>query len=506
MTGTQHALGRGAAAGTKVRPCRSAASTVVWLLLYALLAFGFYGARPLGEPDEGRYAEVAREMLADGDWLVPHLEGRPHLTKPPLTYWGAAAGMKLLGQNAWGARLVVAAAFFGTILCTAALARRWGLSTAQSRASGLVFGSALLPFTGGHILTTDMLLTFWVTLGVLAAWQVWRGPGTPRPWRWCFWLAFGLAFFTKGPPGLIPLLALGIFSALKSHRPPRARLGSAAGLVAMLVIALWWYLLLSARDYLATGSWGVLRHFTVGEMYGRFFTDEFKRSNSFMIYVYALSLGIAPWFFLWPGLIRRAWRTGWRGADDPWRFAILWLAVPYVIFTLSRSRMYLYVMPLFVPLAIGMGALLPAWIERMKAWPTVGRRLAGVCAGAWVIVLIGIAAWPEWAPKNRSQIGIARDLRKIGQPFNHLYTLDDPDLTLSFYTGLTIQEARIDNYNILLFLDYERRRGRPSAVAVEPKDLHKIVPNLSKAKILARNKDFVVVMPVEPFAHGSFVH
>ncbi len=200
MTGTQHALGRGAAAGTKVRPCRSAASTVVWLLLYALLAFGFYGARPLGEPDEGRYAEVAREMLADGVWLVPLLEGRPHLTKPPLTYWAGRGRDEIAGQNAWGARLVVAAAFFGTILCTAALARRWGLSTAQSRASGLVFGSALLPFTGGHILTTDMLLTFWVTLGVLAAWQSGAARAPPGRGAGVFWLPSDWHFSRKDRP------------------------------------------------------------------------------------------------------------------------------------------------------------------------------------------------------------------------------------------------------------------------------------------------------------------
>lgn len=502
MIDMDHALSKGDSdtAAVANHPSRhSAGSAIAWLLVYVLLAFGFYGARPLGEPDEGRYGEVAREMLVGGDWLVPHLEGKVHLTKPPLTYWSSAVGMKLLGVNAWGARLFVAAAFFGTILCTAALARRWGLSVAQSRAAGLVFGSSLLPFTGGHILTTDTILTFWMTLGVLCAWQVWRGKSNATPWRWGFWIAFGMAFLTKGPPGWIPLGVIGIFCAIGFSRPPRARLWSPAGLIAMLVFALWWYVLLIVRGYWATGTWDVLKHFTVGEVYDRMFTNEFKRNNSFLIYVYAVGAGIAPWVFLWPEIVKRTWknvRGGWRNLKDSRRFAALWVAIPYVIFTLARSRMYLYVAPLMVPLSIWAGRLLPEWLERMRSWPRKGRIAVYVFACVWIFVLISIASWPDWAPRSRSQRFLARELLKNGPPpFTHLYSMDEPDLTLSFYAGLTIQEVKIDRHNILLFLDYERRNGRPSAIAIPPKDLDRIAPDVSKTEILARNKEFAVVMP-----------
>ncbi|MCE5230619.1 glycosyltransferase family 39 protein [bacterium] len=487
MRETDHALGFGPR------------STLAWVLIFAALAFGFYGARPLADPDEGRYAEVAREMLAGGDWLVPHLQGKVHLTKPPLTYWASAIGMRVLGQNAWGARLFTAAAFFGVILITVALARRWGLTVAQSRAAGLVFGSSLLPFLGGHILTTDMMLTFWTTLGVLCAWQAWRGEGAAWPWRWGFWIAFGMAFLTKGPPGLIPLLVIALFCLMRFKEAPRARVWSWAGLIAMLAVASWWYLALVIRARLETGSWSMARYFVIDEFYERIFTNEHQRNNSFLIYVYSVVLGIAPWVFLWPGIVGRAWRR--RGNfSDAQRFAIIWFVVPYVIFTLARSRMYLYIVPLFVPIAIWAGRLLPEWVERMRRWPWAARAGVAAVALAWVFVLFAIAVWPEWAPGNRSQIEIAREIKQLNpRPFKTLYCLDEPELTLSFYLGERIIPENMGDGRIMLFLDYERRNGRPSAIEIKKKDLHDVTDDLSKIRILAENKEFMVIMPVENY-------
>ena len=94
------------------------------ILAAAVLVFSGFWVLPVSDPSEARYAEVAREMAAGGDWLVPHAMGKPHLTKPPLTYWAAAASIAAFGPRAWAARLPVALAFLLTVVLTADLGRR----------------------------------------------------------------------------------------------------------------------------------------------------------------------------------------------------------------------------------------------------------------------------------------------------------------------------------------------------------------------------------------------
>jgi 4-amino-4-deoxy-L-arabinose transferase-like glycosyltransferase len=79
---------------------------------------------PLFEPDEGRYAEIPREMLARGEWVVPYLHGQPYLDKPPLVYWLVMGCYRLLGVHDWAARLVPALAVHGCVLLTYLLGRR----------------------------------------------------------------------------------------------------------------------------------------------------------------------------------------------------------------------------------------------------------------------------------------------------------------------------------------------------------------------------------------------
>ncbi len=124
MTSVGAGAGAAAAAGTRPAPAppgRAARALVPAALL--LLAFAFQGSRPLADPDEGRYAEAARGMLAARDPLLPRLDGRPHLTKPPGTYLAVAAGLGTLGINPWGARAAGACAFLAWLLAARALGR-----------------------------------------------------------------------------------------------------------------------------------------------------------------------------------------------------------------------------------------------------------------------------------------------------------------------------------------------------------------------------------------------
>ncbi|MDR2697576.1 MAG: glycosyltransferase family 39 protein, partial [Holophagales bacterium] len=126
---------------------------LTWLALGVLPLF----LRPLWQPDEGRYAEIPREMIATGDWLTPHLNGVLYFEKPPLQYWLSAIFMKLFGESAFAARLPLALAAFLTMYAVWRLARRLG-SIRPVWASFTVV-SCLLVYACGQILTLDALFS-----------------------------------------------------------------------------------------------------------------------------------------------------------------------------------------------------------------------------------------------------------------------------------------------------------------------------------------------------------
>src|SRR5205823_913135 len=152
------------------------------LLLYPCMSFYLF------EPDEGRYAEIPREMLQRGEWVVPYLQGEPYFDKPPLLYWLVMLSYRFLGVHDWAARLVPALAVHLSILATYLLARRsLGERAAFRGALVLTLTPGLLGV--GRLLTMDGLLTLWVTLGLLCAFEAVRTPALRRSW----WLASALA-------------------------------------------------------------------------------------------------------------------------------------------------------------------------------------------------------------------------------------------------------------------------------------------------------------------------
>jgi 4-amino-4-deoxy-L-arabinose transferase-like glycosyltransferase len=150
---------------SRVRPSSVAALIVLpALLLYACLHFH------LLDPDEGRYAEIPREMLARGEWIVPHLQGEPYLDKPPLLYWLVMVSYALLGVHDWSARVVPALAVHLTVLTTYLVGRnRVGERAAFRGALMLALTPGLMGM--GRLLIVDGLLTLWVTIGLLAGWM-----------------------------------------------------------------------------------------------------------------------------------------------------------------------------------------------------------------------------------------------------------------------------------------------------------------------------------------------
>ena len=407
---------------------------VVLLAIVAVTVF--QGTRGLFESTEGRYAECAREMLVAGNFLEPSLEFQPHWTKPPLTYWGIAGGMMLLGQNTWGARAFQILAFCLTVFCVYGLAGcLWGKDVAPYAA--LVYATSPFPLGAANSVNADTLLTLWESLALLCFWI-----GIRRDGSWAFhlmWLCLGGAFLTKGPPGLMPLLSiLPIYWLLrKKTREDFSSLFPAAGILLFVLVGLGWYL------FEIMTHEGLLQYWTRDEVVARIASNEFHRNSEwykpFTIYGPVLIFGGLPWIGLivwrlkaipWP---KGCWTdVGYWKQNPEWLFLLLSFFLPLLIFSLSRSRLPLYVLPLLVPLAVALGKGVHWLMTRGKVSLATINHLA-LLAVALVVVGKGVMAYRA-SPRNMGQLARAVQEARREVHGAHLYFVDDkPMYGLQFY-------------------------------------------------------------------------
>lgn len=383
-------------------------SPALWIALLAIvLALAFLGARGIWDPDEGRYTNVGINMMASGDWLFPHRNADvDHWTKPPLTYWAIGASTGLFGLTAWAARLPAALSY---LICTWLAWRCTRRLAPGAQATGaLAYATMLLTFGASQWITTDYVLAACTGLATWAYVEARFGSGDARRWILLMWLGFGLAFLTKGPPGLLPLLGLVVFNRLAGGG---LRLLQLPGLVLFAVVALPWY------AYVTAHTPGLLGYFLGDEVVGRIASNEFDRSGQWygwiVVYAPTLLIGTLPWT---PALLRWLWTlrgrlhgirhdVARRDAAAPTLLLALWGLLPLVVFCLARSRMPLYLLPLFLPLAIAVAAQRQSEGRALPRWPW----LAG-----WAVFLLALklasAYWPthkdaeQWAQAVRARV------------------------------------------------------------------------------------------------------
>jgi 4-amino-4-deoxy-L-arabinose transferase-like glycosyltransferase len=325
--------------------------------LPALTLFTFFfllGSRSLNEPDEGRYSEIAREMIETGDWLVPHFWYLPHLDKPPMTYWLVAASMKLFGQNEWAVRLPVAlggasgvwAAF---LLGCAFGGRRAGLWSA------LILQSSLLYFAMARMLTTDIFLTQFI---VWAFYFFWRSrnelPATGKflKWHLAGWIALAFGFLTKGPIALaIPIVAFGALLIFRRKEVSGNKIlfgGFLGGIALFLALAAPWFLAVFQRVP-QSGHFMIL-----GQAAGHLLGTTIKNRPGGPLYFFGiLAVGLLPWTILLGWLWRREhWRDLDAKSKDAWLLLNAWVIFTFALFSFSQAKLPAYILPIFPALAI----------------------------------------------------------------------------------------------------------------------------------------------------------
>ena len=419
-----------------------AAVSVLALLAFAL---AFQGTRGLWEPDEGRYAGIASRMIASGDFIHPAFnDEQRHYAKPPLTYWTIAAGIGLLGANEWGARLANALAFVATTLLVLALGR--SIVPARPWLPPLVYASFLFPYSASNGVTPDTLLTLCETIGVLGfvRFRESRAQAPSDGALRLMWLGFGLAFLAKGPPGLLPLLAIVCFAVLEQGWRGAARLASFGGLLVFAVVGLGWYALVVATEP------GLATYFLRDEVVNRIFTGAHHRNaawyGAFMVYVPTLVLGTLPWTYVAMRgalaaprtiLSRGWWRDGLR--REPWIvFLALWLLVPLVILFLSRSRLPLYVLPLFPALALLVAHRLPDWRPS---------RLVLALLACWIAGLVGLRVAAAHYPTDNDSRRLALAIAASGEPSPSevIFIEETPQWGLRLYLHCEIEKVGLSS-------------------------------------------------------------
>lgn len=326
--------------------------------VFGALYFFFLGSAPLGNPDEGRYAEIPREMIASGDWVTPRLDGVAYFEKPPLMYWAVGVCEELLGRNAWAAR--TAPALFGVagiLLAYAAGRRLYGREAGLWSAAAL--GTSALYFALSHLVITDVAVSVLLSAVLFCFILAVREPAGALRRRLFYGLyaSAALATLTKGLigvllPGAVMFLWLLIFSQWRRLKP----LYLPTGLPLALAVALPWHVLMAERN----PAWA--RFYFIHEHWERFTTTSHGRYGPWWYFIPVVLLGLFPWVgFLWPAL-RRSLAGGWARAEEnaeAW-FLVLWAGFIFLFFSKSQSKLIPYILPVFPPLCVLIGADLAA--------------------------------------------------------------------------------------------------------------------------------------------------
>lgn len=498
--------GAQAAARERRIPRRAA---ICLLICFCLVWFYTLGARTLVPSDEGRYAEIAREMAATGDFLTPHLNGIRYFGKPPLQAWATALSFSVFGLGEWQARLWTGLCGLAGIFMVFLAGRRL-YNAATGIAAALVLGSCFFWAAASHVASYDMGLSAMLTCALCAMLIAQRPAASPRErrnWMFSCWTAMALAVLSKGLIGiLLPGVVLVLYTLVSGDRRVWKRLHIVPGLALFLAIAAPWFVLVSLENPEFPAF------FFIREHVGRFISDVHGRQQPWHYFLPFLVVGITPWFRVLAQSLRHGVRAS-AARFDPGRFLVVWAASIFVFFSLSHAKLPAYILPVFPALALliahyldsashkavivaavspallgaavlavqwigpaligNMPALAPArrgyryWIAGAAALLVVGG-VAAAClarrARAWALTVLAAAGFLAGQglilghePFGRDKAGVAHlaAIRSELAPQTPIYAVGQYEYALPFYLGRTL--TMVYEAEDAMRLDLERR-------------------------------------------------
>ena len=382
------------------------------LALLALWLVATLGVRPLMMPDEGRYGDVARQMLA-GDAWVPRLGGLPFFHKPPLFYWIDALALRLTGVEAAGAR---AGALLGAWLMGASLylfaRRRWG--TRRATLALLVLATSPLYFVSAQYANHDMLVAGCIGAALLAFLRALESDDrVSLRWLVLAWVACGAGMLAKGLIGFVlPALVLGPWLLATGRWRRILSLLHPLAVAAGVAVAAPWFVAMQSRFP------GFFDYLFMEQHVRRFAAAGFNNVQPWWFFVLLLPLLTLPWSLGLPG----TWRVARLRPPWPW---LWWVLSIVLFFSLPRSKLVGYVLP-----------VLPAWsLLLARGLQDLPPRRLG-----WMLLVAVLACLGSVEGLARHTPTAARDLgRALGNRLgsaDQVVLVDAPLHDLSFYADL----------------------------------------------------------------------
>ncbi|MDR0457889.1 MAG: glycosyltransferase family 39 protein [Burkholderiaceae bacterium] len=428
-----------------------------WWLMAALFALLLLLAalRPLALPDEGRYGEVGRWMAFSGDWLIPRLNGLPFFHKPPLLYWLEAASVTLLGATPWALRLAPAlhaglmlAALF---LAARAFSRHTGAGDdgeRLARRAALMLGSSPAFLVGGQYINHDMLVAAWIGVAIWCfAAAFLRGEKPHTGWALAGFAACALGVLSKGLIGLaLPGLVLFIWLLWTRQFRKVWRLPWLRGLLLFAVIAVPWFVLAERRYP------GLFAYLFGVQQFTRYVGRGFNNVQPWWFYLPCLILLLFPWaFFALAEGAARARRGKPSAAPLPaapvsrqvQALCWIWIAAILIFFSIPRSKLIGYILPVMPPLAL-LAAL--GWGRWMHGRRAAGAWLAALTALPLVMVCVANIVVSRYETPRTSARNIALALACDAAPDDPVYAVNSFPYDLPFYARMTHPLIAVQNW------------------------------------------------------------
>lgn len=414
---------------------------------------------PLTDRDEPRFAEASREMLQRGDYIVPWFNGAHRFDKPPLIYWTQMACYKVLGENAFAARLPSALFAAGTALLIFFWARRF-TKPQTAIAAAVMFTTSLQMLANARLATADMPMIFFVAAAGWSGWELTRpSAARARRWWWIFHVSLALGFLAKGPVAWLPIGGLLLGKWLRPKEFVLSLPRFAAGmLLTMAIVALWGIpaLIATNGEFFTVGIGHHVIYRSVGAMEGH-------GGKGWVQYILWLPFFFVTFFFsFFPWAIRvpkALWNWRLSSAADTFGWYLLMQAgIVFLTFTFVSTKLSHYTLPAFPFIAIWLALQIPD--EKIFKW-------AALMAGLILIVNIAIfmALKPEFVSHKlfeQSKPSLKSEMKFAAVGY------DEPSLVWEFRGILTNDMQTLDANQAADFA----RQNNPYVLIV-PTDFYK---------------------------------
>jgi 4-amino-4-deoxy-L-arabinose transferase-like glycosyltransferase len=399
------------------------------LLVCGICFFLNLGSTPLLEPDEGRNAEVAREILVTGDWVTPHLNFARKLNKPILLFSASALSMRLFGVNEFAARVPSAVAAVLGVVAVYLLGRRM-FGERSGLFAALILATSPIYIAFSRLVIFDMMLAAFFTLAMLFFYLGFteNAPGKKRLYYLVFYAATALAVLAKGLIGIVlPLAIIGLFLLATRGLGRIREMEILRGPLLFLAVAAPWYVLVSVSNPEFPRNFFITEHVT------RYTTETFHRIKPFWYYILVLVAGLFPWILSLPWAIAASWRDYVKegsGRRQEMLFLALWAGFIFIFFTFSRAKQPAYLLPLFPSVALLIGKFWGDYsLRRNKIYPFV--ILFGV---TMLVFAAGLLTVNRIAPQRSSKAFAERVLAER-RPGDAVVSYETFPSSFLFYMG-----------------------------------------------------------------------